>query len=123
MGSRIWPAPGSTEVSGSQLAAAPETTTCPHCELDECECDHCDVCGLKCDDCACPSEVYVVYATTIRVAVDYDGDVISVRVNDELSDPQSVENEDGDEIDFNGALARRAREAAQNQDWPSWDIG
>ena len=122
MGSRIWPAPGSEEVSGSGLAAAAETEVCEHCALEQCDCVWCEICDEKMGDCVCPT-VYVVYATKVRVEIDYEGDIISVRVAEDIGDPMSVENEDGEEIDFQCALARRARERAETGEWPSWDIG
>jgi hypothetical protein len=66
--------------------------------------------------------VYVRYRADIWAEVSRDGEIVTVVVDvDSMVDPLDVLSADGEPVD------RKARadaiEAAQSQEWPTWDYG
>lgn len=130
MTSRIWPTP--TEAELAEGASALEEVVCVACGMTECECegaddddceghDYCDTCEscISCEECTC-GDVFVIYATTISVCVDWEGDIISVIGNSDLAEPYDVQFEDGSRVP-DGPLRDRALTNVRERDWPNWD--
>ncbi len=66
--------------------------------------------------------VYVRYRADIWAEVSRDGEIVTVVVDvDSMADPLDVLIADGEPVD--GKARAEAVEAAQSQEWPSWDYG
>lgn len=66
--------------------------------------------------------VYVRYRADIWAEVARDGEIVTVVVDvDSMADPLDVLNADGEPVE--GDDSADAIEAAQSQEWPSWDYG
>jgi hypothetical protein len=123
MTSKIWPAP--TDAERAIAAATNELEDGNDVDEDEDDCEEHEYCAtceecLTCSNCEC-AEVYVYYATHVVVTVDWEGDVTSVVVNCELTEPYDVQFEDGERVP-DGPLRTRALTSVREQDWPNWDF-
>lgn len=66
--------------------------------------------------------VYVRYRADIWAEVSRDGEIVTVVVDvDSMADPLDVLSADGEPV--GGDARADAIEAAQSQEWPSWDYG
>ncbi len=66
--------------------------------------------------------VYVRYRADIWAEVSRDGEVVTVVVDvNSMADPLDVLSADGEPVD--GEARADAIEAAQSQEWPTWDYG
>lgn len=66
--------------------------------------------------------VYVRYRADIWAEVSRDGEIVTVVVDvDSMADPLDVLSADGEPVE--GDDRAGAIEAAQSQEWPSWDYG
>lgn len=66
--------------------------------------------------------VYVRYRADIWAEVSRDGEIVTVVVDvDSMVDPLDVLSAEGEPVD--GEVRADAIEAAQSQEWPTWDYG
>ena len=123
MTSRIWPTPTPEQLSAAATTELDDGNDVDEDEEDHVEHDFCEVCEgcITCECCEC-DDVFVHYATKVIVCVDWEGDITSVRVDDNLADAYDVCDENGNSLP-QGKLRDRALKKAAESDWPSWDIG